>query len=77
MRLMGDGETQLESMTQLLGVSSSEHQRMYSSTGFVFLCCSAQAGENHAMKLFQALESKLLEEDLRRHQKAQAKFDLR
>jgi len=54
MRLMGDGETHLESMTQLL-----------------------QVGENHARKLFQALESKLLEEDLRRNQKAQAKFDLR
>jgi len=54
MRLMGDGEIQLESMTQLL-----------------------EAGENHARKLFQALESKLREEDLRRNQKAQAKFDLR
>lgn len=36
-----------------------------------------QAGENHARRLFQSLESKLLEEDLRRNQKAQAKFDLR
>jgi len=54
MRLMGDGEIQLESMTQLL-----------------------EAGENHARKLFQALENKLREEDLRRNQKAQAMFDLR
>jgi len=36
-----------------------------------------QAGENHARKLFQALENKLREEDLRRNQRAQAKFDLR
>jgi len=54
MRLMGDGEFQLESMTQLL-----------------------QVGENHARKLFHALESKLREEDLRRNQKALANFDLR
>jgi len=54
MRLMGDGEVQLESMTRLL-----------------------EAGENHARKAFQALESKLQDEDLRRNQKAQARFDLR
>ena len=43
-----------------------------------FLTCPpSQAGENHARKLFQALESKLREEDLRRNQKALAKFDLR
>ena len=73
MRLMGDGETQLESMTHLLEVGLS----MYSSQAFTFLFCFPQAGENHARKLFQALESQLLEEDLRRNQKAQAKFDLR
>ena len=50
---------------------------MFVSSSPPFLYPVPQAGENHARKLFQALESKLREEDLRRNQKALAKFDLR
>ena len=77
MRLMGDGEIQLESMTQLLEVSQSNIRDCDRLVRTPILIRLPQAGENHARKLFQALEGKLREEDLRRNQKAQAKFDLR
>lgn len=77
MRSMGDGEIQLESMTQLLEVSKSDIRGCTRPVRVPALTRLPQAGENHAKKLFQALENKLQEEDLRRNQKAQAKFDLR
>ena len=77
MRLMGDGEFQPESMTQLLQVSQSIISGCTRLAWALVLTRLPQVGEQHARKLFQALESKLREEDLRRGQKAQANFDHR
>ncbi len=41
------------------------------------VACVPQEGEKYAKELFTALEAKLRDEDLRRNQKARAKFSVR
>lgn len=69
-RLLGPGEVQLSQVKQFIAVCPCAQP---------FVCPNnfAQNGEKHAKELFDALEAKLRDEDVRRNQKARDKFALR